>query len=71
MPADTDIEATGVVIDVLPGGKFKVKLDTGQTIEAHLSGKMRTFSIKIVLADRVTLALSMYDLARGRITRRL
>lgn len=72
MPADTDINAEGVVVDVLPGGKFWVELDeSGSRVLAHLSGRMRTHSIKIVLGDRVQLALGVYDLTKGRITRRL
>ena len=71
MPADTDIEAEGTVTDVLPGGKFKVRLDNGAEILAHLAGKMRMFSIKVVLGDRVKVAMSPYDLTKGRLTRRL
>ncbi len=70
MPADTDVEASGRVVDVLPSSKFKVKLDNGSDIIAYLSGKMRTFSIRIVLGDRVDVAMSPYDLTKGRITRR-
>lgn len=64
------IEAFGLVTHVLPNAMFTVKLDTGQEVLGHLSGKMRKFNIKIVLGDRVTLELSPYDLSRGRITRR-
>lgn len=71
MSADTQVECNGVVVDVHPGSKFRVKLDTGQEVMTYLSGKMRSFSIKIVLGDRVTVALSPYDLTHGRITRRL
>lgn len=72
MPADTDIEETGVVVDVHPGSKFRVKLNIpgSPVIYAHLSGKMRTNSIKIVLGDRVRIAMSPYDLSKGRIIRR-
>ena len=73
MPADTDIKMTGRVIDLLPGAKFRVELDTKgkEVITAHLSGKMRTHSIKIVLGDAVELAMSEYDLSKGRVIRRL
>ena len=72
MPADTDIQAEGTVTDVLPGGKFWVELSTNKAkVLAHLSGRMRTFSIKVVLGDRVQLAMSPYDLTKARITRRL
>lgn len=71
MPSDSEIEAHGVVVDVLPGGSFRVKLDdTGAQVLAHLSGKMRINSIKVVLGDRVQLGMSPYDLTRGRILRR-
>lgn len=70
MPADTDVEASGSVIDLLPGGKFKVRLENDSDIIAHLSGRMRVNSIKIVAGDRVQIAMSPYDLTKGRITRR-
>lgn len=72
MPSDTDVIAEGEVIDIKPS-IFVVRLDGKgeQRVIAHLSGKMRKFSIKVVLGDRVQLALSPYDLARGRILRRL
>ena len=71
MPSDSEIEAWGVVTDVLPGGMFKVILDEGgQSILAHLSGKMRINSIKVVLGDKVLLGMSPYDLTRGRVLRR-
>jgi translation initiation factor IF-1 len=70
VPADTDIEACGVIVDVLPGSKFKIELDNGATVIAYLSGRMRMFSIKVVLGDRVQVAMSPYDLTNGRIMRR-
>jgi translation initiation factor IF-1 len=71
MPADSEIEAWGTVVDVLPGGTFRVKLDEGDgVVLAHLSGKMRINSIRVVLGDKVLLGLSAYDLTRGRILRR-
>jgi translation initiation factor IF-1 len=71
MPADTDIISTGTIIDILPGSRFKVKLDSGQDATTYLAGKMRVYSIKIVVGDRVEVALSPYELSKGRITRRL
>ena len=72
MPADTDIIAEGEVVDVKPS-IFIVKLDgpVNREVTAYLSGKMRKFSIKIVLGDRVQLALSPYELTKGRIIKRL
>ena len=65
------IEMDGVIKDCLPGAQFKVELETGQIITAHISGKMRKFYIKILLGDKVKIELSPYDLTRGRITYRI
>jgi translation initiation factor IF-1 len=70
MPADTDVIDEGRVIDVLPG-KFKVETSVGAIVLAHLSGKMRQNSIRVVLGDRVKIAMSPYDLTKGRILERL
>ena len=67
--ADT-IEVDGKVLEVLPGGKYTVKLENGHTVEAHVSGKIRMNYIRILAGDTVTLELSQYDLTRGRITYR-
>jgi translation initiation factor IF-1 len=64
------IEVEGKVIEPLPNAMFRVKLDNGHTILAHISGKMRKFYIRILPGDRVTVELSPYDLTRGRITYR-
>lgn len=64
------IEVEGKVLEVIPGGSFKVELENGHTIEAHMSGKMRMNYIRIAPGDRVMLELSPYDLTRGRITYR-
>ena len=64
------IEVTGKVIECLPNAQFRVKIETGQEILAHVSGKMRKFYIRILLGDTVTVELSPYDLTRGRITYR-
>ena len=67
MPSDEAIEVTGVVIKVLPATMYKVKLENGHEILAHISGKMRKFFIKIAAGDKVTLEISPYDLSKGRI----
>ena len=61
------IEVDGKVIDVLPGGKFKVELANGHIVEAHVSGKMRVNNIRILPGDTVVIELSPYDLTHGRI----
>ncbi len=69
--AKTDvIEAVGTVQEALPNAMFKVKLDSGHEVLAHISGKMRMYYIRILLGDRVQVELSPYDLTRGRITYR-
>lgn len=60
----------GVVQEVLPSTKFKVRLDNGHELLAHLSGKMRQHKIKILLGDKVKVEMSPYDLTRGRIVYR-
>lgn len=62
------IEVQGVVVDTLPGTLFRVRLDNGHEVMAHLSGKLRQHYIKILTGDHVTLELSPYDLTKGRIT---
>lgn len=64
------IEAEGTVVEALPNAMFRVELESGHTVLAHISGKMRMNYIRILLGDRVTLELSPYDLTRGRITYR-
>ena len=68
MAKNDGIEVDGKVIDVLPGGKFKVELANGHIVEAHVSGKIRMNNIRILPGDRVTVEISPYDLTRGRIT---
>ncbi|OGI06998.1 MAG: translation initiation factor IF-1 [Candidatus Margulisbacteria bacterium GWF2_35_9] len=65
------IEVEGEVIEALPNAVFRIKLDTGQEMLAHVSGKIRKHFIRILLGDRVRVELSPYDLTRGRITYRL
>ena len=71
MPKEDAIEVEGLITEVLPHTQFKVTLDMGQTVLAHLSGKMRIRHIRIVKGDRVKVDLSPYDLSKGRITYRL
>ena len=62
------IEVDGVVAEVLPSAMFRVDLDNGHRLLATAAGKMRKFRIRIIVGDRVTVAVSPYDLGRGRIT---
>ncbi len=62
------IELEGKVVEVLPNAMFRVKLENGHEILAHISGKLRMNYIRILQGDRVTVELSPYDLTKGRIT---
>ena len=64
------IELTGTIIETLPGTQFRVELETGHQIIAHVAGKMRKHYIRIVPGDSVTVELTPYDLTKGRITYR-
>jgi len=64
------IELEGTVIDTLPNAMFKVELENGHEILAHVSGKIRMNYIRILPGDKVTVEMSPYDLSRGRITYR-
>ena len=64
------IEVEGKVLDVLPGGQFRVELPNKHTVVTHVSGKIRMNYIRILPGDTVVLELSEYDLTRGRITYR-
>lgn len=68
MAKEEAIEMEGVVIESLPNTNFKVKLDNGHVVNAHISGRMRKHYIRILLGDRVTVQLTPYDLTKGRIT---
>ena len=70
MAKEETITVEGRVIEPLPNATFKVALDNGHVVLAHISGKMRMHFIKILPGDKVTLELSPYDLTRGRITYR-
>lgn len=61
------IEVNGKVLDVLPGGKYRVELENKHTVIAHVSGKIRMNYIRILAGDKVTVELSPYDLNNGRI----
>lgn len=65
------IETEGEIVETLPNAMFRVKLDNGHMVLAHVSGKMRMNFIRILPGDRVKLELSPYDLTRGRITFRI
>jgi len=64
------ITQEGVVIETLPGANFKVKLDNGKEILAHLSGRMRLNFIRVLIGDRVRIEMSHYDDTKGRIVYR-
>lgn len=68
MPKQSSIEQDGVIDEALPNAMFKVRLDNGHIITAHISGKMRMFYIKILPGDKVKVEMSPYDLTKGRIT---
>ncbi|GJL64169.1 translation initiation factor IF-1 [Candidatus Nitrospira salsa] len=70
MAKEDVIEVQGAVMETLPNAMFRVKLDNGHVILAHISGKMRMHFIRILPGDKVTVELSPYDLTRGRITYR-
>lgn len=64
------IELTGKIVETLPGTQFRVELENGHSIIAHVAGKMRKHYIRIVPGDTVTVELTPYDLTKGRITYR-
>ena len=68
MPKQSAIEQEGVIVETLPNAMFKVELENGQVIIAHISGKMRMNYIKILPGDRVKVEMSPYDLSKGRIS---
>ena len=70
MPKDDAIEVEGTVMEPLPNAMFRVQLDNGHKVPAHISGKMRMHFIRILPGDKVKVELSPYDLSRGRITYR-
>ncbi|MFW5980642.1 MAG: translation initiation factor IF-1 [Halanaerobiaceae bacterium] len=70
MGKEDPIEVQGTVVESLPNAMFRVELDNGHKVLAHVSGKMRMNYIRILPGDKVTVELSPYDLDRGRITYR-
>jgi translation initiation factor IF-1 len=70
MAKEKMIQADGSILENLPNASFRVKLENGHEVLAHISGKMRMHYIKILPGDKVTVELSPYDLSRGRITYR-
>ena len=71
MEKEEKIEIEGKVLDILPGGKYKVELSNGHIVEAHVSGKIRMNYIRILTGDTVMIELTPYDLKHGRITYRI
>jgi translation initiation factor IF-1 len=67
MPKEEAIQVEGKVLETLPNAMFRVELENGHRVLAHISGKMRMHFIKILPGDKVMLELSPYDLTRGRI----
>ncbi|MBT7543028.1 MAG: translation initiation factor IF-1 [Gammaproteobacteria bacterium] len=68
MAKEEHIEMEGTVVDTLPNTMFRVELENGHIVTAHISGKMRKNYIRILTGDKVTVALTPYDLTKGRIT---
>ena len=68
MPKQSAIEQEGIIVETLPNAMFKVELENGHVIIAHISGKMRMNYIKILPGDRVKVEMSPYDLTKGRIS---
>lgn len=65
------VEVTGKILESLPNAQFKVEIETGQIVLAHISGKIRKNYIRVLLGDTVKVELSPYDMSRGRITYRV
>lgn len=70
MAKEQPIRVDGTIIETLPNAAFRVELESGHQVLAHISGKMRMHFIRILPGDKVTVELSPYDLTRGRITYR-
>jgi translation initiation factor IF-1 len=68
MAKEEGIEMEGTVVDTLPNTMFRVELENGHVVTAHISGKMRKHYIRILTGDKVTVQLTPYDLTKGRIT---
>ena len=70
MAKEDQIEMAGTIVETLPNTMFRVELENGHVITAHISGKMRKNYIRILTGDRVTVEMTPYDLTKGRITYR-
>ena len=70
MPKEDHIEMEGTVVETLPNTQFRVELENGHVVLAHISGRMRKHYIKILTGDKVTVEMTPYDLSKGRITYR-
>ena len=68
MAKEESIEMQGTILETLPNTMFRVQLDNGHIVMAHISGKMRTNYIRILTGDKVTVQITPYDLTKGRIT---
>jgi translation initiation factor IF-1 len=71
MEKEEPVEVEGTVVEVLPNARFRVELENGHKVLAHISGKMRMHYIRILAGDKVKMELSPYDLTKGRITYRM
>jgi len=71
MPKEEAIEVEGMVLEALPNAMFRVEVQAGHVVLAHLAGKLRMHYIRVLPGDKVKVELSPYDLSRGRITFRL
>jgi len=67
---EDQIEMEGTILEALPNTQFKVELDNGHIVTAHISGRMRKHYIRILRGDKVTVEMTPYDLSKGRITYR-
>lgn len=70
MAKEDQIEMEGTILEALPNTQFKVELDNGHIVTAHISGRMRKHYIRILRGDKVTVEMTPYDLSKGRITYR-
>ena len=71
LPKEDHIEMEGTIVETLPNTMFRVELENGHIVTAHISGKMRKHYIRILTGDKVTVQLTPYDLSKGRITYRV
>lgn len=67
MAKEEDFEVEGTIIETLPNTMFRIKLENGHVVTAHVSGRMRKHYIRILVGDKVTVKMTPYDLSKGRI----